>query len=89
MMNDSVLHTRISDSQVTAIARRRRPTRKPTEKCPACEAVKVPELAGRLHIPKLYKIDSDRSSVVELLESAIEASGGRVLYSSASSRNRI
>lgn len=42
----------------------------------------MPDLAGRIYIPKLYKIDADRASVVELLEGAIEASGGRVVYSS-------
>ena len=39
-------------------------------------------LAGRLYVPKLYKIEAERASVVELLESAVEASGGRVVYSS-------
>jgi hypothetical protein len=42
----------------------------------------VPELAGRLYIPKLYKVDADRASVVEVLERGIEASGGRVVYCS-------
>jgi hypothetical protein len=42
----------------------------------------VPELAGRLYVPKLYNIDADRKPVVDLLERAIEASGGRVVYSS-------
>ena len=42
----------------------------------------MPELAGRLYVPKLYKVDSERASVVKLLESGIEANGGRVVYSS-------
>lgn len=46
------------------------------------DAVDVSELAGRLYIPKLYNIDADRASVVDLLERGIEASGGRVVYSS-------
>jgi hypothetical protein len=44
--------------------------------------VDVPELAGRIYIPKLYNIDADRASVVKLLENGIRASGGRVVYSS-------
>jgi hypothetical protein len=42
----------------------------------------VPELAGRLYIPKLYRIDADRQPVVDLLERSIDASGGRVIYCS-------
>lgn len=42
----------------------------------------MPELAGRIYIPKLYKVDADRASVVEVLESGIAASGGRVIFSS-------
>jgi hypothetical protein len=48
----------------------------------ACDAGPVPELAGRLYIPKLYAIDADREPVVALLERSVEASGGRVVYSS-------
>ena len=46
------------------------------------DAVPVPELAGWIYIPKLYKIEVGRASVVELLERGIEASGGRVVYRS-------
>jgi hypothetical protein len=42
----------------------------------------VPELAGRLYIPKLYSIGADREPVVAFLERSVEASGGRVVYSS-------
>lgn len=42
----------------------------------------MPELAGRLYIPKLYRIDADRAPVVDLLEGSIQASGGRLVYSS-------
>ena len=47
-----------------------------------CNAAPVPELAGRLYIPKLYSLDPDRASVVELLEDSVRASGARVVYSS-------
>ncbi len=46
------------------------------------EALGVPELAGRLYVPKLYPIESERAAVIELLEHSVEASGGRLLYSS-------
>lgn len=42
----------------------------------------MPELAGRVYVPKLYKIDRGRISTVDLLERAVEASGGRVVFSS-------
>lgn len=42
----------------------------------------MPELAGRLYIPKLYKVAAERASVVSFLEDAVVASGGRVIYSS-------
>jgi hypothetical protein len=42
----------------------------------------VRELAGRLYVPKVYPIEAERQAVVELLEYAIEASGGRLVYSS-------
>lgn len=42
----------------------------------------MPELAGRLYIPKLYRVERDRASVVDVLERGIEASGGRVVYCS-------
>lgn len=42
----------------------------------------MPELAGRLYIPKLYRIDSGRGAVVSFLEDAVRQSGGRVVYSS-------
>ncbi len=47
-----------------------------------CDAGAVPELAGRLYIPKLYNIEADRQPVIDLLERSIEASGGRVVYCS-------
>jgi hypothetical protein len=46
------------------------------------DAVLVPELAGRLYIPKLYRVASSRRHVVSFLESAVRASGARVVYSS-------
>jgi hypothetical protein len=42
----------------------------------------MPELAGRLYIPKLYRVERDRASVIEVLERGIVASGGRVVYCS-------
>lgn len=42
----------------------------------------MPELAGRLYIPKLYRIDSGRGAVVSFLEDAVRQGGGRVVYSS-------
>jgi hypothetical protein len=46
------------------------------------EAERMPEVAGRLYVPKLYRIEADRAPVVELLERSVVASGGRVVYSS-------
>jgi hypothetical protein len=46
------------------------------------DAVTVPTLAGRIYIPKLYRIDAAREPVVHLLEHAVQESGGRVVYSS-------
>lgn len=40
------------------------------------------ELAGRIYVPKLYSIEGEREGVVTILEAAVEASGGRVVYSS-------
>lgn len=42
----------------------------------------MPELAGRLYVPKVYPIEAEREAVVELLEHSVEASGGRLVYSS-------
>lgn len=42
----------------------------------------MPELAGRLYIPKLYPIDASRTAVVEFIEESVRRSGGRVVYSS-------
>jgi hypothetical protein len=42
----------------------------------------MPELAGRLYIPKLYTVDGDRQPVIDLIERSIEASSGRVVYCS-------
>lgn len=42
----------------------------------------MPELAGRLYVPKLYRIEAKREAVVELLERSVEASGSRLVYSS-------
>lgn len=39
----------------------------------------MPELAGRTYIPKLYRINSTRRPVVELLQRAVVESGGRVV----------
>lgn len=40
------------------------------------------DLAGRLYIPKLYRIQAERSRVVDVLERAVVESGARVVYSS-------
>lgn len=42
----------------------------------------MPELAGRVYVPKLYRVSSSRTAVVDLLEEGIQSSGGRVVYSS-------
>ena len=42
----------------------------------------VPELAGRVYVPKLYNVDAERRQVISFLESSVRASGGRVVYSS-------
>ena len=42
----------------------------------------MPELAGRIYVPKIFPISSKRNAVVEFLEQAVVASGGRVIYSS-------
>lgn len=42
----------------------------------------MPELAGRVYVPKLYPVQDQRSAVVGLIENAISASGGRLIFSS-------
>ena len=49
---------------------------------PARDAGRMPELAGRLYVPKLYRVNRERQAVVDVLERAVVASGGRVVYSS-------
>lgn len=39
----------------------------------------MPELAGRTYIPKLYRINSRRQPVMDLLARAVAESGGRVV----------
>jgi len=39
----------------------------------------MPELAGRTYVPKLYRINAKRQPVMDLLEGAVVASGGRVV----------
>jgi hypothetical protein len=39
-------------------------------------------LAGRLYVPSVYPVDRDRARSFQLLEAAVAASGGRVVYSS-------
>lgn len=39
----------------------------------------MPELAGRTYVPKLYRINSKRRPVIDLLERAVVESGGRVV----------
>lgn len=39
----------------------------------------TPSLAGRSYIPKIYPISARRTPVIDLLHSAVEASGGRVV----------
>lgn len=53
-----------------------------TSQLVARDAGSVPELAGRLYIPKLYRVEKERGRLIALLEHAVEASGGRVVYSS-------
>ncbi|MDZ7732829.1 MAG: hypothetical protein U5R31_06655 [Acidimicrobiia bacterium] len=45
------------------------------------------ELAGRVYVPKVYDVDAAREPVVGLLEKAVAASGGRLLYSSFRDRH--
>jgi len=45
------------------------------------------ELAARTYVPKLYRINATRRPVVELLEYAVEASGGRVVNNSFRDRS--
>ncbi len=40
------------------------------------------EIAGRIYVPKAYTVSSDRAEVVKVLEDAIGASGGRLIFSS-------
>jgi hypothetical protein len=42
----------------------------------------MPSLAGRIYVPKTYRIDGSRGTVVDLLADAVERSGARVLYNS-------
>lgn len=56
----------------------------PTVAAQSRDAVVVAELAGRVYVPKLYNVDSDRRAVVSFLESSVRDSGGRVVYSSFS-----
>src|SRR4051794_31172097 len=46
------------------------------------DALRMPELAGRLYVPKLYPIEAEREAVVDVLERAVAASGARLVYSS-------
>jgi restriction-modification system family protein len=39
----------------------------------------VPELAGRLYVPKLYAVRPDRAAAVDVLRRGIEAGGARVI----------
>lgn len=39
----------------------------------------MPELAGRTYVPKLYRINSRRQPVMDMLERAVAESGGRVV----------
>lgn len=40
------------------------------------------ELAARLYVPRVYQVQENRSAVVDVIEGAIRASGGRLIYSS-------
>ena len=42
----------------------------------------MPEIAGRIYVPKLYPISSRRTGVVDFLEQAVVASGGRMVFCS-------
>lgn len=42
----------------------------------------MPDLAGRVYVPKLYNLDGQRSLVVDFIERSVAASGGRVVYNS-------
>lgn len=61
---------------------RRRLTRVRTWRVSLCDALVMAELAGRIYVPKLYRLDGDRSLVVDFIARAVEASGGRVVYNS-------
>jgi hypothetical protein len=39
----------------------------------------MPDLAGRTYVPKLYRINATRRPVLDLLQHAVEESGGRVV----------
>jgi len=47
----------------------------------------MPEVAGRIYVPKTYPVRWDRAAVVEVLENAVAASGARLIYSSFQSEN--
>lgn len=42
----------------------------------------MPEIAGRVYVPKTYSVSADRGAVIRVLESGVRSSGGRVIYSS-------
>lgn len=42
----------------------------------------MPELAGRIYVPKIYAVQEQRSAVIDVVEDSIAASGGRLVYSS-------
>lgn len=42
----------------------------------------MPEIAGRLYVPKLYPVTADRRAVVELVEIGVRRAGGRVVFNS-------
>jgi len=41
-----------------------------------------PSLAGRLYVPRLYPVKSDRAAVIDVLKKGVEASGARVVFCS-------
>ncbi len=42
----------------------------------------MPDLAGRLYIPKLYRVSGKRNALVDVLTDGVTTAGGRVVYSS-------
>jgi hypothetical protein len=42
----------------------------------------VPEIAGRVYVPKVYPVTAERQAVLDVVEAGVRSAGGRVVYSS-------